>query len=306
MRKTRQDGIQSLPECGVKNIHYLPFDEKTLFAALRKVKTSTYLEISEEMEEKTVLQAAVLYFQKNRGVQLRVLRDVTDELSFVEFRNVIHSTVPLFADSVEIYYEDRRYPTIIISDFTKATQYLYEKVTGKTILYEDRRFAILTNLGESGAGGVTILKHISERDILEGWDKLGEMSLKDRSELGQKGEEQEIFLAKTALKVLMYCSIPEYRPYKFLRRRQLKGGKAGVKNRPKTPIFMTRFLPPVIYRIQRKNDVGHGIKKCPHMRIGHFRMLHADRYKEHKLIYVRPTLIHGGSLENKLYIARKP
>lgn len=65
---------------------------------------------------------------------------------------------------------------------------------------------------------------------------------------------------------------------------------------------------PTVYNQDNKQTYNKtGEIKAPHRRRGHFRVLRNERYtnKKNEIVYVKPCFIHGGSTEDKLYVARK-
>jgi hypothetical protein len=113
-------------------------------------------------------------------------------------------------------------------------------------------------------------------------------------------------LIKLIAKIFLYISIPKYKVIPITKNQLHREGKPCVNNRPARPIYRVIYVPHEI-NLNKQNITEHGDGiKAPHFRRGHFRMLRNERFKKQgELIFVRPCMIHGGSLKDNIYVARK-
>lgn len=275
----------------LKNIPYPNFSNREmLFAHLNLIGDVGHLIMS-------------LYVQTKRGVQLHVTKELTDELADVDIKGITaEDIVPMFP-SMELYFEDKELPTMLfyqrdqnffdlVSDYMGKT-YTEEKKSGSFCLeyYTDDTTLHATHLVD---------------DMLNKW-------LQGDPAPTMPGYENDIEYDDTSrqfffliIKLLLYISIPRYEPVEISKKQLRHEGKPGVKGRPRTKIYRVSVpsRPSSQTRSSDAGDLGGAIS--PHRRRGHLRALKSEKFTKKKgtFIYIRPTTIHGGSLNDHIYIAR--
>jgi hypothetical protein len=234
------------------------------------------------------------------GSQLFVEKAVSDELKNIDLYDISYDNVHLISKSIEVYFEDPMLSSVIVSK--ASVDYKDEDyVSGELMIF-------LFVIKVDGSQQMLALPFMREdyENILK---KNGELKFK-----GNIGNQERIYQRKEIIefyirlvtKVLLYISIPEYKAIPITKKQLGRHGKPGVNNRPDRPINKVIYVPTVINIEKRDYNEGAGSMKSAHMRRGHFRMLRSEKFKEQgKLIFIRSCMIHGGSIKDKLYVARK-
>jgi hypothetical protein len=296
----------------VKNIEYPDFE---------MLKTLDSREFAPQLQD----MVQILHKQYLNGIRLFVEKKVSDELCNVDIGNIEFEDIKWLASSIEFFFEDRNLPTSILC--------LQEK--GRHNQPFINRISHYTDNSEEDPCLVQFLYPFYNKDNEQKyrWFNRAPSHIKiwkevevthDHNKLGEEAElvshlrqkygtkdyndviEEGFVLFSLAIKILLYSSLPQYKIVPISEKRLKRCGKAGVKGRPKRPLFKTIFLPPIINVNKKSKATEDGGTRKPHFRRGHFRMLRDKRFdKQGELIFVRPTMIHGGSMSDKLYVARK-
>jgi len=288
----------------VKNITYPNLDDLIVMVGEQVLISPKMQEMSEEQQHAYKL----MFLQKTRGSQLFIKKEVTDELSKTDIHDIQFKDINFVFDTAELFFEDANISTIIMSSF-------FDKKNKKNII---RGISLLwTTKNKDGFENAEIVIY-SENQFNKAMannnyspDLYNAMEPEYRVEYTQ----DEIIESKTRVvqyirlvaKVLLFISIPEYKAIPITKKDIKRQCKPGVKNRPNRPMFKVIYVPSIININKQNNHLEKtGKNKVPHMRRGHFMMLRDERYKEQgKLIFRKPCMIHGGSLSDKLYVARK-
>lgn len=308
----------------IKNIDYPDFDyyfskiNGNNIEICNAVKNYFYQQFSE---------LSLFWLQKNHGIRLYVEKNVTDMLNKTEMLNISYDDIKFPAKSIEFFFEDKNLPTILFGNRTSlidSAKSLIKKIDTNKKVYARGLSTIDDN---SEIEGINLLfMHPFENNVqlfhttgASSLKKLllGELKIIDLSEHFAHGlpkydhdkevEKLTISLIAMVIKILLYISIPQYKAIPITDKALKREGKAGVKNRPNRPLSRVIYVPSVVNINKKSSSTETGDAKSPHFRRGHFRMLRDEKFtnKQGQLIFVKPCLIHGGSLQDKLYVARK-
>jgi hypothetical protein len=301
----------------VKNIYYAPYD-KMDFSNLNPILKQLMCNY----------ECAVIYTQQREGIRLFVTNKIIEELTRTDFKNILYSDIKFPANSVEIYFESKDLPTVLITKHKttfKYAQYMVEKIggtiidtTGLKTKYAHEGIDMIFGHLDGDDSNYFLTQNVDE---IEKW--LNDPNYSPKNDYKPiAGVPASMFYADDAdnsdckqmakkllmliIKVFLYISIPQYKAISITDKALRREGKSGVNNRPNRPLSRVIYVPTVINtnkKITASNETGE--IKSPHYRRGHFIMLRHERYKEQgKLIFRRPAMIHGGSISDKLYVAR--
>jgi hypothetical protein len=274
------------------------------------------------------------YLQYKSGATYYIEKALTDELELVDMKDLTSQNLCWPSHSCEFVFEDSSFPACLFTDKTKiaavaleinvlkinrpddatisllwwaeiekgvalpeaSTEWIrtYEEATGdKSMRYSAGKYHVYHGYTEEVLD--LILSGASGKDCFT-------ESFSDDEELNELELEVGDFLIRMIVKILLYISIPKYKPYQVPRRkiREL----THRYNRPDRPVYKVINLPSTAI-INSPSATHEGGIKCAHRRRGHIRTLRSSKYthKQGQLIYVAPSLIHGGSTEDKLYYA---
>jgi hypothetical protein len=260
-------------------------------------------------------QILMYYLQKTRGIQLFVEKNVSDELRNTDIKDITYKDIIFPASSIEFYFEDKDIPTVLLSkkeDFNGLNPFKNEKLNVLNISATTGKYSIGYQPGiamiYTPPFADNMTHHITASiDNFNEWISNMEGSNSIKNEANEEYNNYAKKLLFLMTKILLYISIPQYKSRPITKNQLQRAGKPGVKNRPNRPCFKVIYVPPII-NINKNESMsdGFGTKKKPHFRRGHFMMLRHERFKEQgKLVFVRPCMIHGGSIKDKLYVARK-
>jgi len=317
----------------VKNLHYPDFD------LIKEMPFNKRFEIfSESIKTDNITVFLGMYKQYKKGIQLFIEKNVTDELINTDLKDIRFEEINFPASSVELYFEDRKFPTIIFQNYSGLENpFIYKKDAknvaklfnvnvdelekiayqmekslekpfkdrcnkiGQNINFIDGAIMIYSAVDESNNECFYRINFLSEE--INKWICNG---YSINSNLNQYEKEYQKDLYKLCCKVFLYISIPQYKAIPITKKQLKKEGKPCVKNRPNRPISKVIYVPSVINIDKINKSTKNGDMKKPHFRRGHFRMLRNERFKKQgELIFVRPCMIHGGDMKDKLYVARK-
>ena len=256
-----------------------------------------------------LMQEAV---HRRHGVQMRVSKEVSDDMVLTDLGDLQFGDIIWPADSVEVFFEDPTLPTILVS---KASNGEIEScIKGFEIIggvKEEER--VISRLDKQG--GYVLLNNMKEslwNELFirgESWHIRGGLRL-------QPSEEKVMaFMLRLAFKVFAYAGLPQYVPEKInspITRHM--GGKSGYKGRPARPIVRVVYLPAchtarAADREKSNQDGTVSYVVSPHDRRGYFRIYRHDRFKymKGKQQFIAPVRIHGGALEggHKVFVVDK-
>jgi len=285
-----------------KDLPYLPFEDPVIKETLLDM-------VSHKELHACLISAMPLYVQTRRGVQMRVEKALTDELQETDLKDIGAEDIRLMFPSMEIYFEDPALPTCLFyakdPDFQERVRKYLSPVQiefgCKDSICLDYYAGVYNYTIQLPPAMMTswLKEELAEGPIIPGFDKTT-----------PEEEAYKRFLFRLIAKILLYASIPEYVPVEITgeEKKHRKWGKPGFKHRPETKVYKVKaparvpFTP--VYRIDTDDVEGHRV--VPHRRRGHIRRLISEKYvnKRGQIIFVRPCLIHGGSLDDRIYIIR--
>lgn len=231
-------------------------------------------------------QVAITVRHKKEGVQWVVPAGLMEELGHVDLVGLTFEDVPWPAMSIEFYFEDKGTPTVLFQVKIKGVNLDQPKGELFVMYYphplKDDPQAIAV-----------------EEDELRQFFKTGTtdyLSMVSNAVPGRLDVQQSASYLVTCLKLLLLAGTPQYAPQKISRKVLEHGGRAGVNNRPRRPVYRFLTLPHII-GLSEHSGAGSGGTVSPHFRRGHFRMLRSEVFTQKKgqIVYVRPALIHGGN-----------
>ena len=276
----------------LKNIPYPNFSNKDLlFEYLNAIGDDGYMLMSS-------------YVQTKRGILLHVSKELSDEMAEVDISKDICGAdiVPMFP-SMEVYFEDAEIPTML---FYRRDQNFLDLVT---------TYLETTCMTTEGMGAFCLDYYTNDSTLhaTHLWGEMLDKWLQGEPAPTMPGYDNDIEYDNTSrqfffliTKILLYISIPRYKPEEIWKKQLHHGGKPGVKGRPKTKIYRVS-VPSHSGGSDRHGTTGDsGGTVSPHRRRGHLRSLKSEKFtkKKGQIIYIRPTTIHGGSLNDHIYIAR--
>ena len=254
-----------------------------------------------------VISAMPMYVQTKRGVQLRVEKKLTDELQETDLKDIRVEDLCLMFPSMEIYFEDPAIPTVLLYRKDLDYQNLVKEYM-KPVAFEFGRCDSVCLDHYAGMYNFTVQL---PPEMMDAWlrEELTDAPVMPGFIKNDEYEEQtKRFLFRLVAKVLLYASIPEYRALE-VRGTDInvrKWGKPGFMNRPRTKVFRIN-APTVVYTGRDHVEYDGTGTTVPHRRRGHLRRLTSEKFKAKRgtIIFIRPCLIHGGSLDDRIYMVRK-
>lgn len=223
---------------------------------------------------------------RKEGVQWVVPSGLVSELAQVDLDGLTFEDVPWPATSIEFFFEDKDTPTILLQVKIKGLN-LDQPKSELFLMYYPHPL-------KDDPQAVAV-----EEDELQQFFRTGTtdyLKMVTDAVPGKLDVHQSAAYLVSCLKLLLLAGTPQYAPQKVNRKELAHGGRAGVNNRPKRPVYRFLTLPHIVGLSERSE--GHfGVSVVPHFRRGHFRMLRNERYtqKRGQIVYVRPSLIHGGA-----------
>lgn len=277
-----------------------------------------YLEAIQRMFGKSGLQEITIKLLHVKvGTQFIVQKELSDELSLVDFDNAAFEGLSWPAPSIEFYYEDPALASIIVQ-CSRSDGLLIElarSIWGK---------AYAARVPEWGLVGAPSLAAVCDNadaptsctvihDAFE-WHRALESGkcectvdngLVGLSTSDAEAREQHRLL-NLSLKVLAYSGIPQFRPTPVTRKQMGRGPKAGVCGRPERPAFRTVYLPRIVRQSHGDGSAVGGAGREFRGRRGHIRHLRSEFYKHKKgtWIYIPPVEV-ADSDPNVVYKIRK-
>lgn len=285
----------------MKNLPYQKFDNPQVHEDLKQlaIQWATY---NHPLARQAIIYAMTLYMQSLRGTQLVVSRELSDELAQTDLQNFTADDLVIMWPSMEIYFEDPALPTI--AWFVKDKEYADSCTKYLGMPYE---LACEDHFGFEwydtlGTGYTCQLG----RSLLNAWMAGGDIpTMKGMipNDPEEAALQKKLFMLLA--KLFIYCSLPQYRPQAVSRKQLHHGGKAGVHNRPKRPVYIVT-VPAVKYQPKARVSASSGKEVVPHRRRGYLRKLVSERFLPNKrgtFVHVRPCMVHGGTVSDHIYLA---
>lgn len=216
------------------------------------------------------------------GIQMQVSKDVSDDLLATDFDETSKiENIPWPAPVIEMFFEDPGLPSILIMK-TKP-EMLAQWFTGLEIGLKSEEY--ITALMQEGSGPDATqlslqLNGEMYADFLTNAQSppMGEGILS--YSLNEADNASICYMIHLALKVLIFSSIPQYKPLPLTKKEMTHGGKPDVKGRPARPSFHSTYLPKVVYEKQKATHVEGG--RDFRGRRGHIRWYHNERFTHRK------------------------
>lgn len=291
----------------IKNIGYLPlFTANQIKMALRNARDQLQ---NVDMNIGAQEQFLSLQLQQRAGVQIVVEKGVSDLLRFTELPESLQfHDVPWLHECAEVYFEDPELPTVVYTLMSENQKLEKLGLSSNDLIFQpedNNPDEKLLTVHIEDTGGVrslitneetfrpnvlntdSIAYHI--REILDPQSKR-----KRRDALSQLQSMTQLIIA-----VMFYAVSKRDTVQKNVSRKQLhKGGKAGVKARPKRPISRVILLPG-LQHAEREWAKGASVaqkesrpgEKQLRPRIGFFRHYKSPRFTKMrgKTEFIAPT-----------------
>ena len=294
-----------------KNIPYLNEKQRkallrmgvqTLQQTLRNLEGYIHADAATEYEAIVMRECQVKY-----GAQLYIEQKLSDEMLDVDLKDISENNIVFPYDSMEFYFDDPRIPTFIFQKHSES-ETRRDWLLGHS--YHDHR------AWEDGfrmcffGGGIVYTNIYPMKEIRTFLDYQENVVDQRTSEYSLEDTDFERrlrrFLFLMAVKILLYISIPKYKAIRVTKSQVHPLSRPGVKNRPDRPILKVIYVPSEV-EVNQHKSVPTGVVMPPHRRRGHFRMLRDEKFRNQQgeTIFVKPCLIHGGSVGDQLYVVRK-
>lgn len=257
-----------------------------------------------------VLQLSQFLAYHGEWVRINVEKELSDELMDTVMHDITPEDVAPLFNSMEFVFQDDRYPTILF--YAKTPEYLEtvsRHVPELTIYSEYKQTYCMSYYTRDGIAHMLNVPPEQLAAWMRGDVEIGVLRGCVADDEGH-GNEFKKQLLTMIIKVMLYASIPLYKPvdiginHKGLTRSER--GAFGLPNPACTKAFIVR--PPVI---KLRDTEGYGTPgsgtKSPHRRVGHFNILRSARFKNKvgQRVYIRPCYIHGGTVSDHIYEIRK-
>lgn len=255
------------------------------------------------LDAEGVMQLTQRYFQVKNGVRIAVPKELSDELLEAECANLGYEDIVWPAASCEINFEDASLPAVLITKADEEFNIVGQILTLKSITvsteinFKEMVFLYMTYFSVEGMTFQTFVNKENVKDWL-----CGALVL-PRTESTSKYESllrRRLF--RLIVKLFLYMSIAEHRGKPVFSRGLKKYTglrKKKLSKLPCLPMIRPIIVPSVVYG-STNGATGEGPGKAAHKRRGHFR-----RCKNAGIVYVKPALIHGGGVADRVYVARK-
>jgi hypothetical protein len=300
----------------VKDVRYLPAEKLTESACCAALALWG-------PDIQAVNRAAIGLLHVKRGCQLWVSKEVSDDLLAASVDEVKFEDVAWPHYRMEVYFEDRDIPTLLVSD-TTMRRYMEElnDLTGTKIAAVERsdNRVMHIQLEERGTLTATSMAHRPEElnayamQAEDTWDSLPEAekvnaagAFSRRLEMEDKRVLQHMLLL--FYKVLLYCASEGCAPRRTVEQpTKAQGGKAGFLDRPKRPRLLVEYLPR--QKKQRADEARALQAKEGHRflgRRGHWRVYRHERYttKQGERQFIYPLPGPDGTYPKKKFVVIK-
>lgn len=247
--------------------------------------------------------------QRKVGVQIRVDKEVSDDLLQSDLGDVTFDEIEWPAPACEMFFEDPALPTFIVAK--SSVQQIEKYIPGLTLLdrTEGRpttgeRRVILTIQDRGGtAYSLNLIESVWDEIVNEG----ARMNMDAALALTDLENEVMKEALRLALKVFAYISLPQYqlKPTGEITKRM--GGKPGWKNRPSRPSMRVIYAPNLHTPRDPSDSEATGKTHRFLGRRGHFKTYRHERYKtmRGKRVFIAPIKVDGLTLPPTKIIVRK-
>jgi hypothetical protein len=254
------------------------------------------------------------------GMTYVVQKAVSDELRHADFaKDTSFENLPWPAKTVEFNFQDPELGTILAGNLSRDELRVIADAINVTFVgrmaIPDHEHELIALAHTNDHSGTCLLIHDENT-----WARLLAGERHDISPAGpldsrMTGQETESLIDHVLMcfKVMVYSSIPQFKPMQVTRHQLKRGeGKPGVRGRPARPTFRTVYLPHVI-RVPDKSATTtttttelSGITREFKGRRGHIRWFHSDYFvnKKGTWTYIRPVVVEG--VEHEVILVRKP
>jgi hypothetical protein len=247
------------------------------FHAPEHLEQPDFYDRCDQLGGKSALIAAIQdTFHRKHGAQMRVQKEVTDDLLLTDLGKVEFDEIPWPYNSIELWFEDPTLPTVLVS--RAATEVLNKMVEG--VRFSDVPGGVRVVVRMQSKEGL-VLVHNVHVGMWEDLMKHGTLPLVPgpTSRLDPLEDAAMRYMLILALKVFAYASLPKYKPEKVGEVTRKMGGKPGLYNRPKRPAVRIVYLPEVhSARAPAEQERLAAGKRIMRERRGHFRHFRSDYF----------------------------
>lgn len=249
-------------------------------------------------------------FHSKRGVQMRVTKEVSDDMLLTDMGNVGFHEVPWVAPSVEVFWEDPTLPTILLARANRLE--LESTVRGRlNHLIPLPVERVMVRMDCQSPDGQKVLTEVLKEDTWEAAFIRGEQTEALQGSLPINPQEARAlrFMMGLAFKVFAYASLPRYAPEKVVAPiTRAMGGKPGYMGRPMRPALRIIYLPSVhtVVKHEEGSNGGPYIGRSFNGRRGHFRTYRHERYQTMRGVrqFIAPIRVSGAP--EVTYMVRQP
>jgi hypothetical protein len=280
-------------------IPYLPFLEN------RQGVHQALSMLVETKQRPAMILAAAQCAQVLRGSSILVSKALSDELQETDLKNITHADIVLLHSSMELCFEDHSLPAMLFYRKDKDYYSTVNRYMAPIVELEPGHMDSLC-LDYYDTTGYCHTVQLPEA-LVDTWlqgDRIPTIPGFEIEDDRTDDTTRNFFLL--AVKVFIYCSIPEYAPQRIkalggqIRKAQLDG-----KKRPASRVFYATLPSKIVPVPAPTRTVSSGRSVAPHRRRGYLRRLTDERYKAKRgqMIYVRPCLVRGGGVAGNIYHA---
>lgn len=175
---------------------------------------------------------------QKRGVQMRVSKEVSDDMLLTDIGDLQFDDVAWPAQSIELFFEDPTLPTFLVS---KCEPEELEKLFGIEISNK-RPGRVMARLDtERTCLTLNLNRELWGPLFLEG----KRLDVSRALPLSDVDNQTMNFMLRLAFKVFAYATLPRYVPENVTSITRAMGGKPGFKGRPNRPAKRVVYLPSV-------------------------------------------------------------
>lgn len=228
------------------------------------------------------------------GIQLQVEKAVSDDLLRSDLSpETTFEDVPWPAPSVELYFEDPHIPTCLVQRWDT------DKVMAAVpVRLRDRPSRFVLSCEKRGGQACTLALEASM------WPDLvaDRVPAQEDAPFALETDEQLAVnaLARLAVKVMAYASLPLCQPQVLTRKMMHHGGKAGVRGRPARPASRVLY----VQAAGREREPSHNPGRRLFLgRRGHFRFFRSEYFKTRRgqWTYIAPVPGPDGAVPPPTY-----
>lgn len=235
---------------------------------------------------------------EKRGVQVRVQKEVSDDMLLSDLGDVKFGEIPWPAAGVEMFFEDPTLPTVVLAKTSAAE--LERMLPGLEIKappgmtqeqVREERVMLAMQSAEGVCLTFNLLQSVWDLTVNEGamlnFDKAVALEADEHAVMKE--------MLRLALKVFAYASLPHYQPEPVREITKKMGGKPGFKERPARPALRVIYAPN-LHTPREAGSGEHEVTGKTHRflgRRGYFRTYRHERYREMrgKRVYIGPIKV---------------